>query len=93
MTHGGTIFVPPENRGLRRNVALAYRKAMTEGLSHHASWEQAWAIYVDEVGEPAPEEREAKTLHMNRLIASAIAADAEWFWRPVRERLERGEIR
>jgi putative tryptophan/tyrosine transport system substrate-binding protein len=49
MTRGGAISVPPEHRGLRRKVALAYREAMTEGLS--------------------------------------INADAEWFWRPVRERL------
>jgi hypothetical protein len=93
MTHGGTISVPPGHRGLRRKVALAYREAMTEGLSHQASWERAWAIYVAEAGEPVPKERSDTTLYVNRLIASAIAADAEWFWRPVRERLERGEIR
>jgi hypothetical protein len=34
MTHGGAISVPPEHRALRRKAALAYREAMTEGLSH-----------------------------------------------------------
>jgi hypothetical protein len=93
MTHGGAISVPPEHRGLRRKVVLAYRAAMTEGLSHQASWERAWAVYVAEAGEPATERRSDTTLYVNRLIASAIAVNAEWFWRPVRERLDRREIR
>jgi hypothetical protein len=93
MTHGGTISVPSEHGGLRRKVALAYREATTAGLSHQASWQRAWAVYVTERGEPAPEKRSDTTLYVDRLIASAIAIDAEWFWRPVRERVERGEVR
>jgi hypothetical protein len=86
-------YTPAVQHDLRRKVALAYRAAMAEGLSHHASWLRAWAIYAAETGEPANHFVSDKTLEMNRLIASAILVDPKWFWRPVRERLDRGEIR
>jgi hypothetical protein len=52
---------------------------MTEGLSNQASWERAWAVYVAEAGEPAREQRSDRTFYVNRLIASAIEADPQWF--------------
>jgi hypothetical protein len=44
-------------------VALAYRAAMTWGLSHQASWERAWSVCASEMGEPAPETRSERTLY------------------------------
>jgi hypothetical protein len=35
----------------------------------------------------------AASAQVNMMIATAISVDPDWFWRPVRERLERGEIR
>jgi hypothetical protein len=56
---------------------------MTEGVSHDTSRQDAWAVYVAEASEPPPEERSERTLYVNRLIASVIAAHPEWFFRAV----------
>jgi hypothetical protein len=61
-----------ERHAPRRAVALAYREAMTEGLSHHASWERAWAVFVEAKPERAAADRSNATLEVNRMIASAI---------------------
>jgi hypothetical protein len=88
----GPAYVPPERRELRRKVALAYRKAMTEHLSHHASFEHAFAVYTDTEPERA-KDRIAASHDVLVLICSAINTDPAWFWRPVKERIERGDIR
>jgi hypothetical protein len=85
-------YVPPEQHELRRKIALAYRDGMTAGLSHHSAWERAWAVYAAAEPERA-KDRIPASLEVNLMIASAINVDPKWFWRPVRERLERGEIR
>jgi hypothetical protein len=94
MMHGvpSPAYVPPDRRELRRKVALAYRDGMTTGMSHHSSWERAFSVYADAEPEKAAD-RIAASYEVNIMIASAINADPKWFWRPVRERMERGEIR
>ena len=84
-----TAFIPPELRDLRRKVALAYREAKIAGSDEQACHLCAFAVFAEAEPERAAADRSAASLEVNTMIATAIAADPEWFWRPLKERMAR----
>jgi ABC-type bacteriocin/lantibiotic exporter with double-glycine peptidase domain len=65
---------------------------MTAGLSHHAAWERAFAVYAEAEPDKA-RDRIPASHEVNVMIASATNVDPVWFWRPAQERMDRGEMR
>ena len=75
--------ISPEDRLLRRKVALAYRSTREPGRSHHDAMAFAMTAYFDE----RPDEYSNPTAASERvaaMICSAISLDPEWFWQSVR---------
>lgn len=67
-------------------VVLAYRKAHAEGRGDVQAWIDARAAYVAAGGDP-----ERAGVDMPLIVSAAIRDHAEWFWRPVKARVEREE--
>ena len=75
--------ISPEDRPLRRKVALAYRSTREAGRSHHDAMAVAMTAYFeerpDEYRNPA-----AASTRVAAMISSAVSLDPEWFWQSVR---------
>ena len=75
--------ISPEDRPIRRKVALAYRSTREAGRSHHDAMAVAMTAYFEE----RPDEYSNPTAASERvaaMICSAISLDPEWFWQSVR---------
>ena len=75
--------ISPEDRPLRRKVALAYRSTREAGRSHHDAMAVAMTAYFEE----RPDEYSNPTAASDRvavMISSAVSVDPEWFWQSVR---------
>jgi len=75
--------VSEAEKPLRRQVAMAYRTAREAGLLHHAAIDAAEAVYFNAHPEAAADSL-AASARINEMIASAIQADPQWFWKNVR---------
>jgi hypothetical protein len=75
--------VADADKPLRREVAMAYRTAREAGHSHHDALTAAKAVYFRAHPEAIADQLEASA-RMNEMIASAIQADARWFWKNMR---------
>lgn len=69
-----------------RAVVLAYRTVMAEGYGAGPAGEAAKAAYLAHGGDPAQALREP-----GWMIATVATQHGEWFWRPVKARLEHEE--
>jgi hypothetical protein len=80
----GNSLSPPSvgeaDKPLRRQVAMAYRTAREAGHSHHDALAAAKAVYFQARPEATADRLEASA-RINEMIASAIQADARWFWK------------
>jgi hypothetical protein len=72
--------VADADKPLRREVAMAYRNAREVGRSHHDALAAAQAIYFRVRPEALADRLEASA-RVNEMIASAIQADPQWFWK------------
>jgi hypothetical protein len=77
--------VADADKPLRREVAMAHRAAREAGHSHHDALAAAQAIYFRAKPEAMADRLEASA-RINEMIASAIQADARWFWKNLRRR-------
>jgi hypothetical protein len=82
--------VSEAEKPLRRQVAMAYRTAREAKLSHEGALNAAEAIYFKAHPEAASDSL-AASARINEMIASAIQADPQWFWKNVRASLVRPE--
>jgi hypothetical protein len=62
---------------------MAYRTAREAGHSHHDALAAAKAVYFRARPEAMANRLEASA-RINEMIASAIQADARWFWKNMR---------
>jgi hypothetical protein len=69
-----------------RATVLAYRRAMGEGLDDWQSYPLTRAAYLAAGADP-----DAAPRAIPEIIAAAARDHGEWFWRPVRLRLDREE--
>lgn len=67
-------------------VVMAYRTAHANGLGDVAAWEAARTAYVAAAGA-----LERSPTDMPLIVSAAIRDHCDWFWRPVRARVEREE--
>ena len=75
-----TTIVTDFDRDTLRAVALAYREKRQAGFSDHPSLMAAMTVYRKRHPE-GPEWRAAEVVP--QMIAAAINANSEWFWRDV----------
>ena len=73
-------------RELVRATVLAYRAAAGAGKLDPDAYAAARDAYIGAEGDPAQAPREVM-----QIVSAAARDHGEWFWRPVRERLEREE--
>jgi hypothetical protein len=80
----GRSLSPPTvadpDKPLRREVAMAYHTAREAGHSHHDALAAAKAVYSQARPDATADRLEASA-RINEMIASAIQADARWFWK------------
>ena len=76
--------ISPDDRPLRRKVAMAYRTARGAGKSHDRAFDTAMSLYL----EARPQEKSDQLTASHKvaiMISSAVSLDPESFWRSVRE--------
>ena len=71
--------IPPADRAILREVALAYRRARRAGDMDCPARDAAIDRYL-ELRPDTAQDRVAASARVAQLIANAVAVDPRWFW-------------